>query len=48
MFYSLFCLQLRDYIINQTTGDREIVVKYHYDDLVIKYLFIYIFTLKIT
>ncbi|KAF0760776.1 voltage-dependent calcium channel subunit alpha-2/delta-3 isoform X3, partial [Aphis craccivora] len=26
-------LTLRDYIINQTTGDREITVKYHYDNI---------------
>ncbi|KAL4120998.1 hypothetical protein QTP88_013588 [Uroleucon formosanum] len=26
-------LTLRDYIINQTTGDREITVKYHYDNM---------------
>ncbi|XP_025423406.1 voltage-dependent calcium channel subunit alpha-2/delta-3 isoform X3 [Sipha flava] len=26
-------LTLRDYIINQTTGDQEITVKYHYDDM---------------
>lgn len=34
MFPLLYILQLRDYIINQTTGDQEIPVKYHYDDLV--------------
>lgn len=43
-----FCLQLRDYIINQTTGDREISVKYHYDNIVIYFfinqLFISVFT----
>lgn len=26
--------QLRDFIINQTTGDQKISVKYHYDDIV--------------
>lgn len=34
MFRLLYILQLRGDIINQTTGDQEISVKYHYDDLV--------------
>jgi len=34
MLCLLYILQLRDYIINQTTGDREITVKYHYDNMV--------------
>lgn len=33
-FESFVFLQLRDYIINQTTGDQEITVKYHYDNIV--------------
>jgi len=39
MFCLLYILQLRDYIINQTTGDREITVKYHYDNIV-NYLYL--------
>jgi len=40
MLSLLFCSQLRDYIINQTTGDREMSVKYHYDNIVMNYLLI--------
>lgn len=37
--FVLRTFQLRDFIINQTTGDKEINVKYHYDNIVNYFLF---------